>query len=103
VWPPLWDLGEELDDDGEDSRGRVALLIVEGHFDEPVSALEVWKEMTARNWTGTKAKNPMSWFYREFEWFTEKGFLRKVFTGKKKADRWQAVPGVLERIMVRDV
>lgn len=71
--------------DGSTLRGRIALLIVDGYFDEPVGGTKVWKELQRRGFNGANNTG------RELDGLSELGFLTheagegyKVVSGMKK-------------------
>lgn len=87
----------------EDYRGKLGLLIAEGHFDVPTKASPVLKEMEARGWGKARGGPLPPNFYREIKWFTESGFLRYLPKKGREGDEWVVVPEAKERLKVEEV
>lgn len=80
--------------DDEGFRGRVALLITDGFFDQPKLAKEVALEAGARGWGKWTSGGSNVSMYRELNWFTQHAFLRCLIDQK----RWTVLEGVKKRI-----
>jgi hypothetical protein len=78
---------ETIEVDGKSLRGRMALLVLKGFFDEPNNASAAWTELKR---TGKDPGKPN--VYRECDKFVETGFLTK------EADGYQAVTGMKSNI-----
>jgi len=88
----------EAKDDG--IRGRMGLLFADSFFEGPKGAGEIADEAEARGWGGWKKGGNNVSMYRELKWFTESAFLRKIASENKKGDRYQALPGAMERVRI---
>ncbi len=75
-------------------RGRIALLIADGFFDQSKSAKEVALEAGARGWGKWTSGGSSVSMYRELDWLTEHAFLRKLIVEKQ----WIVLEGVKKRI-----
>jgi hypothetical protein len=80
--------------DDEGFRGRIALLITDGFFDQPKLAKEVALEAGARGWGKWTSGGSNVSMYRELNWFTQHAFLRCLIDQK----RWIVLEGVRKRI-----
>jgi hypothetical protein len=80
--------------DDEGFRGRIALLITDGFFDQPKLAKEVALEAGARGWGKWTSGGSNVSMYRELNWFTQHAFLRSLIDQKK----WIVLEGVRKRI-----
>jgi len=83
-----------------DFRGRMALLLADGFFAEPVGATSVSKEMIARGWAKPGGGLNVA-VYRELDWFTAKAFLRAL--GERGKRTWVAMAGMSQRIRTEEV
>ena len=87
---PQIDVREEIERvevDGKTLRGRIAKLIAEGFFDEPINANRVWKELERRGCTQANVN-----VYKECARLAEMGFLTKEDVGGQLG--YQAVEGM---------
>ena len=83
-----------------DFRGRMALLLADRFFAEPVGATAVAKEMIARGWSKPGGGLNVA-VYRELDWFTAKAFLRAI--GERGKRTWVAMAGISQRIRTEEV
>jgi hypothetical protein len=75
-------------------RGKLALLLAEGFFDDPVPVKDVIAEAAARGWGNWKAGGNRIKMFGELKWLARAGFLRN------EDKKWFLVPGAKERIHV---
>ena len=86
-----------------DNRGRLGILIAEGHFDEQTKAAPILKEMEARGWITASSGGTRNSVNKELLWFAQAGFLRRIKGQGKQGDEWVLIPEAKKRMKVRGV